>query len=1101
MMTTSTGSAIGVVGVWLRAAAALVALLALTLGVPWLLVVSVGNPIPSTGWSWSQPLTNNALLGLIAALAWVFWAQMMACLAVEILAELRVAAGRSADWMTKIPGTFGGQQHFARVLVQAVVAVGIGASVAATPSAADVAMAAHARTEPRATEPTPGVSSIGPARTEPARSAHLPSTLEHDRHRTVTVEVVKGDTLWSIAERHLGSGEEWRRIAKANEGRLMPDGERFTQAATIQPGWQLLVPTPSDPDATEAGEVAVEPGDTLWGLAEEAYGDGEDWPRLYNANRDRIADPDLIHPGQVLMVPGLGAPDGDPGAESEQPHDAEDPGTATESAPPDEPRTGPPAPTETAPTRSEHAPAASTPDADAVEEGAAAGDRLDDGQQGGDGSLAAALFGGGALLAGGTLALLLAHRRRQFRNRRSGRTIASTPPHLAPAEATLRATGSAGGDSARLLDRALRDLAARLARIGRALPDIAAVRLAEDRLDLLLAAPATSPPPGPWGAHATDTGAEGVPGAWPYGRWTLPREVSLEDCVALAPYPALVAIGTADDGATWLLDLEAAGLVRLLGDRTACEDLARFMAAELAVNMWSDDIDVTLAGFAVELVELNPARLRYVDQPDIDGLTKTARHVHEATHTMGCDVLGGRLGGTGGDTWMPSILLTDSDSDVGSLRDDIGRLLDELATQPGRAAVAAVTVTDTVGGTADGTTLTLDEKGHLTLFPWKVRLTANRLTGPDAQTLSELLSANEVEGDEPMPAAAGGQPYQEVSDAAGAFRDEFTTLRETGGDPDGDGGSLLPLPDERYLAAAATTPADLAALAPNIPAPTRSREPVHDPGLDQDLAAWHDPDTAHPRLRLLGPVELRATGERKTEVDRRCGYYTELVAYLATRDHGATPSQVAEVFGVQSNTLHSRIGILRRWLGADPATGSLYLPESTLSPAGKSRGVPVYEVVGLLCDADLFKRLRVRGQARGPAGIDDLIAALRLVEGTPFDQLRPGGYGWLADTPLDQYLTAGVVDVAHIIATHALAEGDADLALWASERAIAAAPFEDKPRLDLARALTAVGRIDEADDYLAAQVHNRSDDGGPPPDPSIRTAEVLQASGWRHRAE
>jgi LysM domain len=41
-------------------------------------------------------------------------------------------------------------------------------------------------------------------------------------------------------------------------------------------------------------------GDTLFGIAEAAYGDGDLWPRLLIANRDRINDPDVIVVGQVL---------------------------------------------------------------------------------------------------------------------------------------------------------------------------------------------------------------------------------------------------------------------------------------------------------------------------------------------------------------------------------------------------------------------------------------------------------------------------------------------------------------------------------------------------------------------------------------------------------------------------------------------------------------------------------------------------------------------------------------------------------------------------------------------------------------------------------
>ena len=194
---------------------------------------------------------------------------------------------------------------------------------------------------------------------------------------------------------------------------------------------------------------------------------------------------------------------------------------------------------------------------------------------------------------------------------------------------------------------------------------------------------------------------------------------------------------------------------------------------------------------------------------------------------------------------------------------------------------------------------------------------------------------------------------------------------------------------------------------------------------------------------------------------------------------------------MQTNSLHSRIATLRKWLGADPVTEALYLPESTLTAASKARGVPVYQLDGVLCDADLFKRLRTRGQARGSDGIADLVSALRLVTGKPFDQLRSGGYGWLAENPVDHYLTAAIVDVAHIVATHALTEGEPGLAAWAAERAITAAPSEDKPRLDLARAQSVLGHVDEAEAYVAREIFNRSDDDSAPPEPSPRTIQIL----------
>jgi nucleoid-associated protein YgaU len=47
-------------------------------------------------------------------------------------------------------------------------------------------------------------------------------------------------------------------------------------------------------------------GDSLSKIAKREYGDASKWPKIYDANRDQIKNPDLIHPGQVLNLPREG---------------------------------------------------------------------------------------------------------------------------------------------------------------------------------------------------------------------------------------------------------------------------------------------------------------------------------------------------------------------------------------------------------------------------------------------------------------------------------------------------------------------------------------------------------------------------------------------------------------------------------------------------------------------------------------------------------------------------------------------------------------------------------------------------------------------------
>jgi nucleoid-associated protein YgaU len=54
-------------------------------------------------------------------------------------------------------------------------------------------------------------------------------------------------------------------------------------------------------DATQWHEVKK--GETLWKIAEQYYGDGNLYPKIFDANRDVLKDPNRINIGQKLRIP------------------------------------------------------------------------------------------------------------------------------------------------------------------------------------------------------------------------------------------------------------------------------------------------------------------------------------------------------------------------------------------------------------------------------------------------------------------------------------------------------------------------------------------------------------------------------------------------------------------------------------------------------------------------------------------------------------------------------------------------------------------------------------------------------------------------------
>ena len=55
--------------------------------------------------------------------------------------------------------------------------------------------------------------------------------------------------------------------------------------------------------AAKSRVYVVKSGDSLSKIAKEVLGDASRWPEIFEANKDKIKDPNMIHPGQELRIP------------------------------------------------------------------------------------------------------------------------------------------------------------------------------------------------------------------------------------------------------------------------------------------------------------------------------------------------------------------------------------------------------------------------------------------------------------------------------------------------------------------------------------------------------------------------------------------------------------------------------------------------------------------------------------------------------------------------------------------------------------------------------------------------------------------------------
>jgi LysM repeat protein len=581
-----------------QAGVAAVALVALMVAPPVLLLRFVGNPVAGfEHFSLTSPLTDVEVKGILALVIWLAWAQLVACVVSETAAQIRgFTIPASVRLPTRVPLTLGIQQRLARQLVVAVLAfvtvtpsLAAAAAAAGSPPGATASLgpvaAASYRSGPIAAPVSgsvvvvPGQSLSAIAATQLGSADSWPAIWELNRgsaqpggrHFTdpdlirpgwtlrlpansgpgnrdsttpatrsfVEVAVRRGDTLWSLAQTHLGSGERWPQIWALTKGMSQPDGRQSLEPSKIRVGWIVRVPADgpgasaviggSNAGGSNAGPPALIPPATNSESVPQA---GPGPTAVPDPTAAGTSGPDVLDPPTPSA--GGGVTHGAAGSPARQ-HDASDAAVQLQ-------RTG---------------------------------------------------LGLTAIAAAAVVGAVGRRRLLQQRSRRIGRRIAMPGVDDEAAELELRLTEDS--EIVRLLNLSVRTLMLNCEQSAQTFPQVGVVRLFHRGAELLLTEPALPIEPfiaaGPtmWRFDAA-TAAH-----------LLADEETLDAHDVAFPFPLLVTIGLDERGPV-MVNLEAAGALTVVGEPAHTQPVLNAAATELATSELSAMATVQLLDIAGELV-------------------------------------------------------------------------------------------------------------------------------------------------------------------------------------------------------------------------------------------------------------------------------------------------------------------------------------------------------------------------------------------------------------------------------------------------------------------------------------------------------------------
>ena len=968
-----------------RAAVAAVVLLVLVAAPPLLLTRFIGNPIGGFAhFSFTKALTDVEVKDILAVVIWLAWAQLLACLLAETATQVR-ALRMPAQVATprRVPLTLGVQQRLARSLVitmMGFVTLGPTLAVAATTASAATPVVATAgyQVAPRSA-PAPGGSSV---------------------------VVRPGQNLASIAQTRLGAADRWPAIWDLNRGADEPGGEHFADPDLIQPGWTLRLPEQAtDAAATSASssryvEVRVQPGDTLWSLAETHLGSGHDWPAIWALTKGvaqpdgrTASDPAKIRPGWAVRIPTSDAPAGathaaavDPPPEvvapiPATPNNAEPslttPSAAGSSAP------ALPAPALPAVPTPSHA---AEPDATA-HPGAMVGR---DGQEThsedheSDAGVRRTGLGLTVVAAAAVVGALGRRRLIQQRRRRIGRRIAMPDGGIADAELELRGTDDT--ELVWLLDRAARSLMLTCQRSGQSFPPVAVVRLFHRGVELLLSEPAPAIEP------FVAAGAT----MWRFDAATTGHLLADGDVLDAAditfPFPLLVTIGLDERGPV-MVNLETAGALTVVGDIAHTQPVLNAAAVEMTTSALSALATVQLVDPTGQFTGATEANRAATHQDLKAALAEPARfHRDMAAALRDADLatMHEARARVQADLTFPCQVLVNVGPLSQAARD---RIVATGIASPGFGTGVLACAADE-NDALPGWLLRPAAQLRLRLEPFGLTVHPQQLAAANLENVAALLrTSGQLADVAPTDLAWAAAANISYAQATHPLSPTTIDLRD-------------------HSSPRASSPHPLAE--------TR-REDDDDGDGDEQTA---------PMICILGP--LAVTGAPGEEPADRIAKVTEIAAFLALHPAASRDSLTEAIWPVKRVSAGYRqqlMSSLRGWFGT-AGDGEPYVGMYRLHP-------------DVRCDWLEFATLAKRGFAAGVAGLPDLEAALRLVRGRPFAGIRPGSCAW-SEVIVQTDITPAVRDVADAVAGIRLAAGDPIGARAAAAIGLAADPVSEQ---------------------------------------------------------